>query len=527
MIDFENLSGKALTDYLIEHPQAVTENILKTLDKEAWTRLLIKAPRWQKFSPWQKFNGGCWVRLLKQQPQFAKFCNWGKLNSANWSELLRTQIQFADLCPWQSLAPCDFASILQKQPQFADRCPEKLLALPVLAWIYLLQKQPSFITQAPVNQFDCINWEELLFYQPELEKYCPWEQFTLPNKWRWKQILDKTPQWAEKVNYRMDDELLCYFLLEHPEYIDHVASEKLSAKTKKELFLQYGCFEENCHLGTFSGIDWSRLLSNRPEYASKCQWQKLDGKDWEILLLKQVQFHTFCDWNKLNNSHWLSLLERHPELLLKYDGTRFFSSQNHEVWNKATIWNEEEIGLDYLYNLWFDFTEKYIPLPQKIFYGIGECDAATFLIYRNLDKEQARRFFRRELKNGNWQFVEEIYDLAPEVLERLIGRNKLPFLLTLAGTDSLLTKYLTDHDASLCRDINENTLLHAALLRAVYADITSLFKTDNPYRNRYDFLLENGCRSDVKNEAGFSCDDLSKILKENVELFSDIVNSYG
>ena len=87
MIDFENLSGKALTDYLIEHPQAVTENILKTLDKEAWTRLLIKAPRWQKFSPWQKFNGGCWVRLLKQQPQFAKFCNWGKLNSANWSEL--------------------------------------------------------------------------------------------------------------------------------------------------------------------------------------------------------------------------------------------------------------------------------------------------------------------------------------------------------------------------------------------------------------------------------------------------------
>ena len=144
-----------------------------------------------------------------------------------------------------------------------------------------------------------------------------------------------------------------------------------------------------------------------------------------------------------------------------------------------------------------------------------------------MDKEQARRFFRRELKNGNWQFVEEIYDLAPEVLERIIGRNKLPFLLTLAGTDSLLKKYLTDHDASLCRDINGNTLLHAALLRAVYADITSLFKTDNPYRNRYDFLLENGCRSDAKNEAGFSCDDLSKILKENVELFSDIVNFYG
>ena len=56
------------------------------------------------------------------------------------------------------------------------------------------------------------------------------------------------------VNFRMDDELLCYFLLEHPEYIDHIASEKLSAKTEKEFFLRHGCFEENCHLGTFSGI---------------------------------------------------------------------------------------------------------------------------------------------------------------------------------------------------------------------------------------------------------------------------------
>ena len=103
-------------------------------------------------------------------------------------------------------------------------------------------------------------------------------------------------------------------------------------------------------------------------------------------MLKQVQFHTFCDWNKLNVPHWLTLLEKHPELLLKYDGSLFFVSQNHEVWNKATIWNEEEIGLDYLYNLRFDFTEKYIPLSQKIFYGIGECDAAT---------GQARRFFLR------------------------------------------------------------------------------------------------------------------------------------
>ena len=41
----------------------------------------------------------------------------------------------------------------------------------------------------------------------------------------------------------------------------------------------------------------------------------------------------------------------------------------------------------------------------------------------------------------------------------------------------------------------------------------------------YDFLLKSGCRSDVKNEAGFSCDDLLEILKENIELFWEITDS--
>ena len=89
-----------------------------------------------------------------------------------------------------------------------------------------------------------------------------------------------------------------------------------------------------------------------------------------------------------------------------------------------------------------------------------------------------------------------------------------------------MQKYLATCNAAAFKDENGNTLLHAALLRAVYVDITSLFKTDNQYRQRYDFLLEKGCRSDIKNEAGFSCDDLLEILKENIELFLEVINSY-
>ena len=127
--------------------------------------------------------------------------------------------------------------------------------------------------------------------------------------------------------------------------------------------------------------------------------------------------------------------------------------------------------------------------------------------------------------SGNWQFVEEVYEFAPDVVERIIGKIKLPFVLALAGTDSLLQKYLAEYSASSFLDENGNTLLHAALLRAVYANMESLFKPDDLHRQRYDFLLEKGCRSDIKNEAGFSCDDLLKILKENVELFREITDS--
>ena len=242
MVDCQNLSGKALTDYLIEHPQEVTENILKTLDKDAWARLLIQAPQWEKFCPWQKFNGGCWKRLLKQQPQFAKYCNWGKLNSANWGGLLRVQIQFADLCPWQSLEPWDFAYILQKQPQFIDRCPEKLSQLTNLMWLSLLQKQPSFITLASCPEFGCEEWGELLFHQPVLEKYCPWEQLTIPQHWAWRSCLFDHPQWAEKVEFRVENSLLHDFLLLHPEYTNLIAPEKIPHQTKKALFLKNGSF---------------------------------------------------------------------------------------------------------------------------------------------------------------------------------------------------------------------------------------------------------------------------------------------
>ena len=549
MVDCQNLSRKALTDYLIEHPQEVTENILKTLDKDAWARLLIQAPQWGTFCPWQKFNGGCWERLLKQQPQFAKYCNWGKLNSANWGGVLRGQIQFADLCPWQSLEPVDYAYILQKQPQFIDCCPEKLSQLTNLMWICLLQKQPSFITLASCSEFGCEEWGELLFHQPVLEKYCPWEQLTIPPHWAWRSCLFDHPHWAEKVEFRIESSLLHDFLLLHPKYTNSLAPEKIPSQTKKALFLKNGTFPETFAPQRFSGSDWSTLLQSLPEYASQCPWDKLSGKDWENLLLAQVQFYPKCDWEKLtdnqisrllNNNfklalhipphklchgHWSSLLKHHPELLLIRDGSRFFASQNHEAWCEAKIWDIGKNGLLSLYELFHNFFTARIPPIRKIFADLTECDGATFLIYRRMEAEHGKRFFKEQFQHGNWAFIEEVFDLAPEVVNKIIGKKRLPVLLVLAGSNSLLQKYLTTCNAAAYRDENGNTLLHTALLRAAYINISALFDPDNPYRQRYDYLITQGCDPEIKNNNGFSCNDLLAVLKENIDLFSEIINS--
>ena len=123
-----------------------------------------------------------------------------------------------------------------------------------------------------------------------------------------------------------------------------------------------------------------------------------------------------------------------------------------------------------------------------------------------------------------WQFVEEIYDLAPEVLERLIGKRKLPFLLTLAGTDSLLKKYLNAHEASLCRDINGNTLLHVAILRAVFTDIENACNQGTSCRKYYDYLVARGGNPDKKNKKGVSCNDIFVIIRKKLQQLTEVIN---
>jgi hypothetical protein len=62
-----------------------------------------------------------------------------------------------------------------------------------------------------------------------------------------------------------------------------------------------------------TGREWSELLSEHPQYADKCDWDKLDGDDWVYLLN--------TDSNRSANSLRLDYneTERKNRALLKWD----------------------------------------------------------------------------------------------------------------------------------------------------------------------------------------------------------------
>ena len=65
--------------------------------------------------------------------------------------------------------------------------------------------------------------------------------------------------------------------------------------------------------------DWANLLSEKPQFADKCNWDSLKGIGWCRLLATQPQFADKCDWTKLDSDtyHWFKLLQEQPQFAEK------------------------------------------------------------------------------------------------------------------------------------------------------------------------------------------------------------------
>ena len=273
-----------------------------------------------------------------------------------------------------------------------------------------------------------------------------------------------------------------------------------------------------------SGKDWGTLLAHIPELAYRCPWNKITGSAWAKLLACQPQFAEYCTWSKLNGLYLVDLLSVQPQFAEKCLLKRATSTCQTTIlaklphlahfldWGKIYV---ADIFQDYKVDL-AQFKLEYVPSPAKwqslmyyfYFPGKGRCkglfaddveDAATYMIYKSMDKENAKLFLKEQFCNKKWDFLEELCDISPDELTNLPGKKKMPFFIALNCPDNIFYKFFQSADFTL-HDKTGNSVLFPALVHDLL----------NGSLEHFEFLVQKGLDPDEKNHAGFSCNDMIK-----------------
>ena len=315
-------------------------------------------------------------------------------------------------------------------------------------------------------------WRNLLIAQPRFENVADFQKINLRDAVK---IIHEQPQLA----FRFDCKSIRWrdwleILIKYPELATPETTEHLK------------------------GYVWSELLKKRPELAHLCPFEKFYSSDWVNLVAGQEAFFDRCPWHKLGVSDWMNLTVRKKSCL------RFFRLKYVRCWEY------------YRMTLRDCYFGKRLPYDGMFRQEIN--DAATFLIYKKMDRENGKRFlkslydndrnYRRlngrkppvdEAAEKKWDFVEEICKLAPQEAMDVDGKKYMPFYITLMAPDRVFEKLFPLFDLSE-RDPGGNSLLLPALLYCRYTGTKS----------RYAFLKKQGLDPDEKNSAGFSCNDFIK-----------------
>ena len=115
---------------------------------------------------------------------------------------------------------------------------------------------------------------------------------------------------GENVGNRQGFVLSCPWLVDHEE----CSGIKILSCEWSTILERHPGFAKKCKVwNEFSGDCWSQLLVKKPQFASRCDWQKLQGSDWVSLLMERPRFSDRCDWNLLSGDDWTRLLKSCPE----------------------------------------------------------------------------------------------------------------------------------------------------------------------------------------------------------------------
>ncbi len=81
--------------------------------------------------------------------------------------------------------------------------------------------------------------------------------------------------------------------------------------------MTYNCAKmEGKDLSGLEGKDCVELLKH-PEVNVEIPWQNLNGSDWSELLSEKPQFADKCDFKLLDDDNWQRLLKKQPQFAEK------------------------------------------------------------------------------------------------------------------------------------------------------------------------------------------------------------------
>ena len=299
----------------------------------------------------------------------------------------------------------------------------------------------------------------------------------------WKDLLIPCPQFAQFADFNK---------ITHYDAVKIVKVHvRMAPKFPQHLFSIYDWIDfigvapelaEYYDLSQLYPHHWQLLVCKQKAFADLCPWQKFNGTNWCDLLLRNSSFADKCNWSLLGVGSWHQLL-RKKKSLLPYFKLKYLPDAKHLSGIMAGCYLGENRNLKGL------FADP----PQ---------DAATYLVYKSMDRENGKIFLKKKYATGDWKFIMELFQLSPQEIFEVAGKKDIPFFITLMAPDDIFYKLIDAIDISQ-RDIGGNTLLFPAVIHDV--------NCGNSERTKY--LEKQGLNLDEKNLAGFSCADLHKRLK--------------
>ena len=306
--------------------------------------------------------------------------------------------------------------------------------------------------------------------------------------------------------------------------------EKLSGHDLVNYLIAHPEERGNFRYHTFLSCMWRNLLIAQPGFTDVADFEKIHHHDIYKILLEQPQLAPYFDFSKLRDgenrclflkrpeiatpettaylyvSTWCNILKRHPQLG-EFCPWKKFSADN---W--CDVLNPNGKCLKYLTLEYLSSASSFRKILKSCYFGEkhackgifeqGVSDAATFLIFKQMDRTNSKHFLKKQLTDGNWDFADALCDISPEDALDVSSKKHIRFFMTLEAPDSVFEKLFPLFDLKE-RDSGGNSHLLAALVRGLVSNDLS----------RYNFLLAQGLDPNEKNMAGFSCNELAAHLE--------------